>query len=699
MMKHLGSSEERKREARAMLDRLPPNQIDAVHSLLESMMDPASFQLATAALADQPASEPEDQAVAEAAASFDQQESVTFGRVLADLGYADDVGKLSVELLCSMEAREDLRAMDRSQALPLLRSLERFLAKGDGRLERLGGAERFPFVLWSDDYRIRFGSPGHNRIEVARVLCCNGSPVGHSAGPAAAKAPAADPVATDQPLDMFRLPPKVRRTILGVMASLFCLYFLRFTTGGLTSWFSSDDLMNLHYYWSRPWTALLRANLFFWAGEPRPLGGVFYVFLHRIWGFNPLPFRIGAMVLVALNVVLLFLVVRELSGSLEVACISLIITGVNGSYVSMYYETGMIYDVLAFFCYYGTLYYYLRVRRSGRLPTVRNVVLLMVGYVCALNGKEISVSLPIAFLLYELLWHPPVRLRWVDLKRWTLGPARVAWISGVITLVFCFGTLLGPSSPLASVAYRPNLSVRLFLESHAWYLQLLSLDAVRPSPSGMLGILLATLVIAGLFRKKHLVLASLMIVGSFLPIGFIAYRGGFAFYVTSLYWSLWTAGVLVAARELLVQFVTRKASALSAQLWPRKAVHVLPLVTQFALLAGLSACFVRLNVEVFKGHEPIVQRDVDNNRRYDQEIHKCLPRIPPGARILILNDPWPTLGYEAAFLMRLSYDDENMNVRTLRVARENGDDDDPKHWDIVLDFVDDHFQLARRGQT
>src|SRR5882757_1569599 len=123
----------------------------------------------------------------------------------------------------------------------------------------------------------------------------------------------------------------LQRIFSGVVVGSFVVYFLTFTVHGLKSWFSDDDFMNLHYYWAKPGIELFKANLFFFSGRPRPLGGLYYVAMHSMWGLNALPYRIGAFALIAANVVLLFLVVRELSDSAEAACISLVITGLNAS--------------------------------------------------------------------------------------------------------------------------------------------------------------------------------------------------------------------------------------------------------------------------------------------------------------------------------------------------------------------------------
>jgi hypothetical protein len=313
-------------------------------------------------------------------------------------------------------------------------------------------------------------------------------------------------------------------------------------------------------------------------------------------------------------------------------------------------------------------------------------------YIGSLNAKEISVSLPIALLLYELLWHPPAEFRLPDWRRWLLGPARVALLSGALTVAYAVGITVGPNNLMALESYRPTPSVSLYLERSAWYLRLLSLNVFRPRPSGILGILVGMLVIACLLRKKHLVFASLMAMVGVLPLAFIPPRNGFAFYVPSVFWSLWAAGTLVAVRGLVVKLLTWLASQLGLR--RRGLAAALQLATQIVLPLALFAYVAPLNARDFEFVQPIIWTSDSRYRRWCQEIHRCLPRIPHGAKVLVLNDPWPDLGYEAGFMINLSYDDPTIFVRSLQVARTVGDDPDPKKWDFVLDFVDDHFQLA-----
>lgn len=73
-------------QAHAYLDRLPPAQLSAVRSLLESMVDPVTWAIAHAPTDDEPLSREDRQALAEADAWLKQNKGIPHEQVLAELG-------------------------------------------------------------------------------------------------------------------------------------------------------------------------------------------------------------------------------------------------------------------------------------------------------------------------------------------------------------------------------------------------------------------------------------------------------------------------------------------------------------------------------------------------------------------------------------------------------------------------------------
>jgi len=80
-----------RQQAHAYLDRLPPAQLSAVRSLLETMLpDPVSRALANAPLEDEEISEEEKQTVARSREWFKNNQGTSFEDVVAELGLSMD---------------------------------------------------------------------------------------------------------------------------------------------------------------------------------------------------------------------------------------------------------------------------------------------------------------------------------------------------------------------------------------------------------------------------------------------------------------------------------------------------------------------------------------------------------------------------------------------------------------------------------
>ena len=79
-------SQQERRQAHSYLDHLPDAQVSAVRGLLEAMLDPVSRALANAPIDDEPVTEEEERAVAEAREWLKHNPGIPFEQVVAELG-------------------------------------------------------------------------------------------------------------------------------------------------------------------------------------------------------------------------------------------------------------------------------------------------------------------------------------------------------------------------------------------------------------------------------------------------------------------------------------------------------------------------------------------------------------------------------------------------------------------------------------
>ena len=129
---------------------------------------------------------------------------------------------------------------------------------------------------------------------------------------------------------------------------------------------TTDDLVNLTTYWHQSPATLVKEIVWYFSPSYRPLGGLlFYRPLLALAGLQPLPYRILCFVLLAGNLGLMYLAIRSIVVSSEIAAISTLIGAFHPRLVDLYWNNGTIYDILCFTFYYGALSYYVRARRAG----------------------------------------------------------------------------------------------------------------------------------------------------------------------------------------------------------------------------------------------------------------------------------------------------------------------------------------------
>jgi ethanolamine utilization microcompartment shell protein EutL len=80
------NSNQERQQAHALLDMLPAEKLNAVRSLLEVMVDPVSRALANAPVDDEPTTEDEERAVAEAREWLKNNPGIPFEQVVTEIG-------------------------------------------------------------------------------------------------------------------------------------------------------------------------------------------------------------------------------------------------------------------------------------------------------------------------------------------------------------------------------------------------------------------------------------------------------------------------------------------------------------------------------------------------------------------------------------------------------------------------------------
>jgi hypothetical protein len=442
------------------------------------------------------------------------------------------------------------------------------------------------------------------------------------------------------------------------------LYFFWFAGGGVRARFTGDDLSNLAVHLTPSLAGLLARNLAYWSSAYRPMGGIVYVAIYRLAGFHPLPFRIVCFALLLGNLWLLYRVALRLTGGRDAALLTTLLGAYHAWLVDLYFSTGTIYELLCYAFYLGAFGYYVSIRQAGKIPSGRQLAGLMALYICALNSKELAVTLPPVLLCYEWIWHRP---QW-DVRafaRWLAREGRAAAIAAALTVPYIAGKMIGPDSLAANPAYRPAISPLRYLKTFTLYLNLLLYQDHRFRDRGTLLLLAAMLGLALWRRSRPLLFAWCFVLLSVLPFIFLPHYSGFFLYLPLAGWALYAGTALAMQRE-------------------KVAARVPPA----ALLAGLALVLAPMHALESRHTRQVFATSDLPTTEIAAGLERVAPSLPRGARLYFESDPFPAHDLGLTFLAQLVYHDPD-----LRVSRAKDGDSPAGGYDVVLRW--DEGRLTR----
>jgi hypothetical protein len=428
-----------------------------------------------------------------------------------------------------------------------------------------------------------------------------------------------------------------RRLVLR-SAALLAAYFIYFNWDRVTMHFAADEMMNISLYFRPgPWRLALW-QLSIWKNVPRPLGGVFYLPLYYLFGLNPAPYQIVITVILAANGYWLYRFARILGCAPLVAGVATLIGIYHPGLTNLHYNTDMIYDVLCFFFFFAALVYWARIRRDDGKPGRREIAVLLVLYLAALDSKEMAVTLPIVLAAYEWFFHGARGFR----ASWRAVLPMVA-----MNAAYVVGKFFGPDPLIKAGGYGMAFSVARALEFQrrsvgeivCWRndLTLLPVAAIW---------LLVTLI-AWRSRAPALRFCWCMMVVTPVPIEFLAGRGQGCLYIPMAAWVVFASIVLVGALRAIAEFLVRLL---------RSADGVLALLLAGAavLWCGQVQHWKDAAINPAAAQQGVLTREMI---RQFQEMHV---NIRPGGRIVFLHNPFE--GWDLAFIAELVLKDRKLDI-------------------------------------
>jgi hypothetical protein len=319
---------------------------------------------------------------------------------------------------------------------------------------------------------------------------------------------------------------------------LLIAYFLHFALAARHGGFREDEMLNLWTYWYVGPVQSLFDLAKFWISYYRPGGALYYLPLYHFFGLNPFPYRIVQISILALSIPIAYWLARLLASSWSVAFLAVLAFCYHPYVANLVFVGAFIYDVLCGLFYLAALTYYVHIREKGAYLRPLQLVLFLVLYICALNSKEMAVTLPVIVLIYELLKSP----RWPSWNAFlssTWRDAVPAFIGGAITAVYVYSKIGGTRSTTISEPYRPIYSWHNFVTSNASFVGELLYTPRAITPTALLLLWAAVFIYAFLRGDRMLRLMAFWIVIVPLPIAFILpIRRGGCLYLLLFGWAM-----------------------------------------------------------------------------------------------------------------------------------------------------------------
>jgi hypothetical protein len=382
--------------------------------------------------------------------------------------------------------------------------------------------------------------------------------------------------------------------------------------------------------------------------------------------------------MLGVNTVLFYKLARGISRSWWVAALAAFPVAYQASLGNLSFDGAFIFDTLCGGFYFAALLYYIRARTGKRHLSATQGCVFLALYICALDSKEMAVSLPVVALAYELL----LRKRatgWSNLAK-QLWPALAA---GAITAIFILGKTLSAGSLTNMDAYRPVITWARFSESSTRFFNTIFYAEGLTMQHGIAlwGVLLCAGIVGVVRRRRdpRWLFLWIWVMVTPLPIAFLPGRGAGLLYIVAAGWALATAMLCRAVSWRLVRELFRGRPARMAAMG-------------LCLVGYASAYAYQTRIE----HRYQVYGYLLLGKHTEEVIgqFKQLGLQPqPGSRIVFLRDPFNG-SYDMTFVAALVWSDRSLRI--FQQSQVHLPEDQVAGMDYILDYTGNQFVVLKR---
>ena len=454
---------------------------------------------------------------------------------------------------------------------------------------------------------------------------------------------------------------------------LLIAYFLHFALAARHGGFREDEMMNMGICWQAGALKSLLANIIFWkvsyvpAGAIydvplylyRPGGALYYLPLYHFFGLDPLPYRIVQISIVAASVPLVYYLSRRFASSRSIAFLAVLAFCYHPRLAGLVFVGAFIYDVLCGFFYFAALAYYIHSREAGGSLRPLQLLGFLSLYVCALNCKEMAVTLPVIILIYELFKSS----RWTHWKaffRWVQSYCAPSLIAGLLTVFYIYGKMHGSGSLATLAPYRPKYSWHNFVASNAKFVGQLLFAGHTITPIMLLAIWACVFIYAFVRRDRTLQLMAFWVVIVPLPLAFIVpIRGDASLYLLMFGWAMIFAKIAFDLIDLISKFFVFVGNRVLNGTSDKISVWVFRIIAMLLVTLALAVFTQRENQRLQVPWLNVGAKTTD----VIQTFRSLGLRPIPGSRILLLLKENPFQNkWNAFFIASLVWNDHSLRI-------------------------------------
>jgi hypothetical protein len=347
---------------------------------------------------------------------------------------------------------------------------------------------------------------------------------------------------------------------------------------------------------------------------------------------------------------------NRLSGSIETAFLGTLLWAHHPALFQLLFNTGTIYEIFCFLFYFAALACYVHWRRQGILSWARAAGVLGLAAL-ALNSKEMAVTLPVALLLFELIYH------WAE--RWT----RVVIATALLTVVV-MAVKLATYNPLSrDPRYHISISASGVIEALCRYFDSLTYREAFLTPVGLLVICAGMLALAHALRSRPMKFGFWFLLISLMPVCIIPiFRNGFMLYIPMIGWALYWGALWTRAWQFVASRLPKNTGV---------AIRATALVAIAVLIVTAHSAKRSRYVEAMRVEQHVPRRMI-------RQLKELRPRLEPGAQLLILDDALPLSDWSLLLFTQLAYADPGIWVDRAKMLGAQPDANEMTLYDHVF---------------